>query len=811
MLKHFLKITLRNFATQKAYSFINVLGLAIGLSSAILIYMYLNDELTYDTMHPDASQTYRMGLIYTNDDGDEEPVASVPGIWAKELTRRYSNVIASTRHFWLGYPVSIHNKEADKILLSENLHWVDSSYSKIMYLSLLSGDKESLFSAANSMAISESKAMALFGSTDIVGKTVELSHTFFQDQQFSTIISGVFEDYPSNSHMRPDYLVNMNILEPRFGENFHSQWDNWWLNSYVKVQAGTTAEELKGYTNQMLDERNDENREALAPFFTPITDLHFDTTVEWVTEGAGDINYLYIFGSIAILILIVASINYMNLATARSTRRAKEIGLRKTLGSDRTRLILQFLGESIITVFFSLLIAIIIVSIVIPYFNELSGKSFTFMDIWNPNIVLTALGACVIVSLLSGLYPALYLSSFHPVIVLNNRFTPGKGPELFRKILVTLQFSISVILIICTGIMFLQMNLIHTSKLSQAGDQMVSIRFGGNAPSEKYPVFKQEIVKDPSLPEVTMANHLPRQEYFGNIDFTFRFPGFDEKEYEWSLLNVEHNFMHMFDIELLAGRQFDKRLVSDSSVSAPFMVNEAAVKQLGLTNEEALGKAVNLDVGELQINGQVIGVVKDFPYRSIHSSIEPLFLTTWPHPVDKIVYVKLPKEDIAQKLEVLEEKWKAVFPGIGFDYWFIDEEFGRMYANEDRMTDLAKVFSLLAILVACLGVYGLASYLAERRMKEIGVRKILGASVGQIMVLLSQTFVSILVIASIIGIPLAYFLMDDWLESFVYKIDLSWWIFGASVLVIFLLAFFTASYETLRAARLDPAKYLREE
>ncbi|MEM6628655.1 MAG: ABC transporter permease [Bacteroidota bacterium] len=811
MLSNFLKIAFRNFFLHKVFSFINILGLAIGLACAILIYLFIHDELTFDQIHPDADTIYRMGVRYQEDGGEAFTSSSAPGIWAKALVETYPNVLAGTRNFWLGYPASLHNQEADKIVLTEKLFWIDSAYTDILYTPLISGNKEQLFDQKNAIALSESAARALFGTEDPLGKTIEISHVSFNGQNFPLIVTGVFENYPSNSHLRPDYLINMEVLEPRFGDNFHSQWNGWWLSTYVKVRSDTDAETLAAQMNELLDKNLSENREAFNPFFVKLTDTHFDTEVEWVIEGAGDMSYIYIFGSIALLILLVAAINYMNLATARSTRRAKEIGLRKTMGGRRIQLILQFFGESLLTVLLALVVALGLVALALPAFNGLSGKSFTFVSLFDPWILGVLFLGCLLLAIVSGLYPALYLSSFTPIKVLRKRFNPGSGPELFRKVLVTFQFAVSVVLIVCTGIILTQMRYVHSSKLGQVGDQMVSIRFGGSAPTEKYTVFKQSVEQDPDLPAVTLANHLPRQEYFGPINWNFRFPGVNELEYDWSLLNVEPNFPDLFDLEWVVGEKFPERLPGDTTSQAPFVMNETAVRNLGLSPEEALGTQVSITHNGGTQNGYVLGVVKDFPYRSMRNQVEPTLLSTWPHPVDKIIYVPLPKGKFAEKLAVLEAKWKEVFPGIGFDYWFVDEEFGRMYADEDRMADLAEILSILAILVACLGVYGLASYLAERKTKEIGIRKILGATLSNILLLLSQNFLVVLGIAALIGTPISYFLMKDWLQNFAYKVDMTWWMFAGAIFILFLLTALTVSFETLKAARLDPAKHLRAE
>ena len=810
MFFHYLKTALRSFTSQKVFTFINMAGLAIGLASAILIILFIFDELTFDTVHPDAENTYRVGTEFIQEDGSTNKIGYSPGIWAYGLKENYPEVKEATGLFWFGYPTVINNKPADKILLSEKLYWVDESFEKVIHFPVVKGSKESAFEKNNAIALNESMAEALFGDEDPLGKTLTINHPFLQ-QEYPMEVTAVYQDLPANTHVQGHYFANMKALEKEFGEGFNNSWDNFFVQTYFQTEEGADINKLEeGLAGLVASNTDQEN--PMTPVIIPIRDIHFDDEIEWVTEGAGDINYMYIFGSIAILILLIAGINYMNLATARSTKRAKEIGLRKALGGTRSQLITQFFGESLLTACISMLLALGIITILLPYFNQLAGKSFTLASLARPDILAIIAGTVVLVALFSGIYPAIYLSGFKPITVLRNKFAPGKGPEVFRRALVVFQFTISVILIICTSVVYLQMNMIRSSKLSEAGEQIVSIRFGGNAPANKYEVYRQSLMRDLELQQVSMANHLPRQEYFGNINLQMRFPGLNENEYDWNMLNVEHNFPEMFGLEMLAGKGFENREISDSSTVAPFIMNEAAAKVLDLDLNQALGTSVSIRLGQEQtLTGQVIGIVKDFPYKSMRTAIEPMLMTTFPSQIDKIVYVRLPKDKLEEKLTYLKTTWKEVIPGVGFDYWFLDSEFDRMYANESRMADLTEVFSLLAILIACLGVYGLASYLAERKMKEIGIRKILGASVQQIMGLLSKTFALILILSSIIAVPVAYFLMQDWLQNFVYRIGIAWWILVASVVAILVLTAITVSYDTIRAARLNPVDYLRED
>lgn len=813
MFRNYFKTAYRNILRQKGFSFINITGLAIGLASAMLIFLYIFDELTYDSIHPNAQNTYRIGHVRTFPNGESFNAPAAPGAWSTQLKEQYPEVLECVRYAWWGYPASIQNEVEDKILLSENIYWTDGSYPKVLHFKSLYGNGETAFDQPNSIALSRSMAASLFEEKNPVGKLLKVEHPALGDNSLSLIVSAIFEDYPNNSHIRPDYLVNIAAVYSAFPqlEEAMASWESGWWNSYIVTRTDADIDKLSENLNGLLEIHLAENAANYDPVFRKVTDLHFDSEFEWVNEGAGDMNYIYIFGSIAILILIIACINYMNLATARSAKRAKEIGLRKTLGGKRGQLVIQFLGESFMLSVLATVLAFGLMIIAIPLFNQVAQKSFHVSVLFQPVILLSASAIVIFVALCSGFYPALILSGFRPVEVLRGRFSTGKGSEVFRKTLVIFQFSISVVLMICTAFIMRQMNYLQDSKLSRSGDQMVSIRYGGNAPTDKYETYKQVLLQDPDISVVSMANHLPRQEYFGSIQSTFRFPSIGEDELSWSLLNVEHNFVDAFELDLIDGRTFDDRQLSDSSQIVSFLINEAGVRSLGLENEEILGLTVNQQLGEESISGQITGIVKDFPYRSMRSEIGPLLVTNRLHPIDKIVYVKLPEQKIGEKLAVLESKWKEVFPEVGFDYWFLSDEFQRMYANEDRMSELTKVFAFLALIVACLGIYGLASFLAERRNKEIGIRKVLGASIQSILLLLSKTFVLILLISSLVAIPLAYWLMNDWLQNFAYHINLSWYIFCGAIAVVFLISLFTVSYETIKAAFLNPIEYIRNE
>jgi putative ABC transport system permease protein len=584
-------------------------------------------------------------------------------------------------------------------------------------------------------------------------------------------------------------------------------WLQGWMDSYVVLRDGTDIEHMGNEFENLVSENLGEESGNFIPFLKSITDLHFDNEIKWYNEGSGDIAHLHIFGSIAIFLILIASINYMNLATARSAKRSREVGLRKVMGSNRSQLIFQFIIESFITTLLSLIFCLLLVFLVLPVFNNLAQKDFVFITFFNIRL-LAGMGAIIFcVSILAGSYPAFYLSKFKPVEVLKGGQGSIKGSDPLRKTLVIFQFSISFLMLICSGVLMKQINLMKSSKLNEQGEQILSIRFGGGtAPIEKYPVYKNSVLQDPNFNDVTMANHLPRLDYFGWIGITVKVPDVSDHEYDWSELNVDFNFPEVFNLEFLTGRDFMLENPADSDAC---LINEAAIKNLGIDISDAVGLRIE-DDGSQRIS-TVIGVVKDFPYRSMYQTIEPLRIVARPHHTNHIVYVRLPVKNIQEHILTLESKWKELFPGVGFDYWFLDEEFNRLYESEIRMSGLSESFSLIAIFIACLGLFGLASYMTEQKTKEIGIRKVLGASVKQVLVLFLSTFIKMLLISAIVSVPIAIFLMNKWLQQFVYRVSVDWKIILTAIGIIFGITILTVSYELIKASIANPVNAIMHE
>jgi putative ABC transport system permease protein len=477
--------------------------------------------------------------------------------------------------------------------------------------------------------------------------------------------------------------------------------------------------------------------------------------------------------------------------------------------------------ESFTLVLISAVIALLLVALFLPQFNQLTGKLFTVNHLFDPAMLLIAGGVIVFVTLLAGSYPAIFVSGFQPANVLKGKFEFRKGSTLFRQFLTTVQFIVAVTLLVGTVIVVRQMDMMRNSKLNEAGKQIVSIRYGGftgDASDQKYLAFKNLVVQDPDIEAMTLANHLPRLDFFGPVNMNMQFPEISEDRHEWFQLNGDFDFPKTFKMNIIAGRDFDHSNIGDSTA---ILLNESAARSLKLTPEELVGKTVIRpqfvmgynppDSTRPPVSGIVIGVIEDFPYRSMHRRIDPLAICPKPHSFDRIIHVRLPASQMGEKIALLEQTWKQVFPDFGFDYWFVDEEFGRMYENEVKVAELTEKFSALAILITCVGLYGLASFLSEQRTKEIGIRKTLGASNIQILVLLLKVFAKLLLIACIIGVPIAWYLSSRWLESFVYQTPLGVMVFAVAVGMIVTITFVTVGYESLKASLANPVNALKHE
>lgn len=832
MLFNYLLLAFRNLRKQRGYTIVNTLGLAIGLASALFIFMYVRDELTFDQHHPYADNTYRLGFRQEFPNGESDGFPGVPAGWDNYLKDTYPSVSHISSFVTAGMPASIHYVPSDRILLTEEIIWAEPNIGDILAIDIIQGDRSSPLKDVNSLLIDQSTAKELFGNEDPLNKTVSLSHTYMTNgQKVEMMITGVYKDFPANTHIRPQFIANTLSLKP-FIQDLETllntamgDGDRGYFTQSLFVctdpsQLPVMQEDLQKRANQIITRYNLDFK--LKPLIRKITDVHFDQELSWsVSHKPADKKYVMVFVTIALLILVVACINYVNLSTAKSASRAKEIGLRKTFGGFRLQLFVQFMTESFVLVFISAVLALLLLALFIPQFNQLTGKTFSNAHLVEPSMLLIMAGVILFVTLLAGSYPALFVSGFQPANVLKGKFEFRKGSIFFRQFLTTVQFVVAVTLLVGTVIVVRQMDLMRNSKLNEAGKQIVSIRYGGftgTANDQKYLAFKRLVLQDADIEALTLANHLPRLDYFGPINMTMQFPEIGEEKHEWFQLNGDFDFPKTFKMNIIAGRDFDPENIGDSTA---ILLNESAAKALKLTPDQLVGKTVirpeytmgytRPDSTRVPITGIVIGVIEDFPYKSMHSKIDPLAICPKPHNFDRIIHVRLPAKNMGEKIATLEKAWKEVFPDFGFDYWFVDEEFGRMYENEVRVAQLTEKFSALAILITCVGLYGLASFLSEQRTKEIGIRKTLGASNLQVLVLLLNIFAKLLLIACVIGVPVAWYLSSRWLESFVYQTPLGVMVFVGSIAIIMAITLLTVGYESLKASLTNPVKALKHE
>ncbi len=831
MLSNYFLLAIRNLTKQRGYAAVNTLGLTIGLVSAIFILLYVRDEMTFDTMHPKASTTYRMGYWMQFNNGEVQTYPNVPAGWDNYLKDNYQGVTEISSYIQQGMPTSIHYLPDDKIMLTEDIIWAEANIGKLLYLDFIHGDPETALKEPNSIILSENAAKKFFGEGEAINKSLSASHMMTNNTKIELLVTGVYRDMPANSHIRPQYIASINSLNPFIqkldqalnefmGDGEYGMWTQSFFSATDENQISIMQQDLQKRSDEIIEKYKLDLK--FRPIIKKITELHFDQSMDWsITSKSADKNYLYIFITIAILILVVASINYINLATARSARRAKEIGLRKTFGSQRTQIFFQFMLESFLLVVISAFFALVLVALLLPEFNTLSEKTFQLSDLLNPEMILIIGAVVIFVTLLGGSYPAIFISGFEPATVLKGKFAFRKGSTIFRQTLIGLQFGVALMLLIGSMVLVRQMDLMRNSKLNEAGKQIISIRFGGfgqNAATDmQYSTYKNMLLADPQIASVTLANHLPRLDYFGPLNMRFQFPDIKEEEHEWFQLNGDYDFPKTFGLKIIAGRDFDPLNVTDSTA---ILLNESAVKMLKLTPQEMIGKIVirpahsyygDVDSTHAPVRGKVIGVVEDFPFRSMQYKIDPLGIAARPHLDDRIIHVRLATREMGEKIQFLEQAWKNLFPNYGFDYWFVDDEFGRMYKNETRISGLTEKFSALAIFITCIGLYGLASFMAQQRTREIGIRKAMGSSNAQIINLLLKVFAKLLLIASIIAVPITYLMSAKWLERFVYKTPLSIEVFTLALLILVLITLITVGYETWKAAKTNPVDTLRNE
>lgn len=803
-ISHFFKIFFRSLKHGRTSAFINMAGLVLSLVSFIAIWLYVNDELSYDTFHADAGKIYRISHSFSRMvDGAEETDARLPGVWVEALSNETA-IAAHTRFSKFGYAGSVSYPKGDKLFEEPMVFWADTSYTTIFHLDLIKGtDAEQVLKDPSRVIITASIAAKYFGDNDPLGEEIIYSRG---GMDFPLIVAAVVKDYPSSSHIHPAFIVNNRALDPlwaRDGDDRINSNGDAFTYSFIKLNDESDLPEVVAAIEPIVRRNGDPSVKAV---FTKLTDIHFTQGFLVELETPADKMYVYIAASVGILILVIAGINYMNLATARSLRRSKEVGLRKTLGVRRVSLVSQFIGESIMMMLISFLIAIALAGLGLPFFNQLLGKSFTIASLFENNTLVILVMVVLVLGILAGSYPAFYLSRFKPVDVLKGKAVSGSAPENFRKVLVVFQFSITMVLIICAVIIQSQLSFIQQGKLASHTNQVITLKTGGDITT-----FRNLVVQNKNIVDVSLSDHMPRQENFGFITHPFIIKSKGEEQFMLDMLKADERFVPMFGLELIAGRNFSYASPGDQ---LNVIVNEAALKSLRFTPEEALGQEIGMargydDMEQIPV-GKIIGVVRDFPYNSVRQSISPLVISGY-HKATETMNLKIEAGKINETIGEIESAWKKMYPGFAFQYWFMDQEFERMYTSELRMAKLSNYFTAFTIVIACLGLFGLASFTAEQKTKEIGIRKVLGASTTQILLMLTNRFVVLVLVSCVVAVPLSMYSMNLWLQSFAYRTSMHWSVFAGAGLFILLLTYLTVGIESLRAANANPVESIRHE
>lgn len=802
MLRNYFIVAIRNILKQKFYSFINILGLTIGIAATLFIILYINDELSFDRFHTHIDQMYRVGLKGRLA-GQEVNVAATPPPLAQAMVKEVPGVEAAIR-MWQWEDVVIRYE--DQVYTEDLIFHTDSNFFEFFTFKMIEGDPKTALKEPNSIVLTESVASKFFGDGEKLGRIL----TFSNDNK-AMKVTGVVEDPPHNTHFNFNYLVS-------FSSNDFGKSDQWLSNSLYTcflVNENADVDEIERKLNEDLIpkyvgpqlqqflgislEQFLENDGAYGYFINPVKDLHLYSSVQFDLGTPGDIDYIYIFAAIGLFILIIASINFMNLSTAKSARRSREVGMRKTFGSLKRQLIAQFLIESIIYSLMAVLLAVILVAVLLSEFNQLSGKDLNFISLLQLELIGGTFLLILIVGILAGSYPAFYLTSFRITEVLKGKVSSGTRSRTVRGGLVVLQFAISILLIICTILVYNQLQYTQNKNLGFNKERVIVISNVDRLNSNRK-AFKDALMQESAIVAASYSNSM-----IPGVNNTtiFRKPGLDE-DHIIGMYFADYEHSEVLGFELAKGRIFSRDFPSDSTA---ILVNEAVVDEMGW--EDPIGEKLISFNGPQPMELEVVGVLKDFNFESLRERVRPILIRLGDF--GNVMGVRYRTDDPRQAINLIENKWKEFASSEPFEYQFLDDNFENLYRSEQRMGTLFSIFTLLAIVIACLGLFGLAAFTAEQRTREIGIRKTMGATGFIIARLMSMEFIKYILIAFLIAIFPAYYFISNWLENFAYRIDIGLWVFVVSGMMGMVIALLTVSFQAIKAARINPATTLRYE
>ena len=790
MFKSLLKNAFRNITNKFGYSFLNILGMTLGIASALFLILYVTDELSFDKYHEHADRIYRVqSHITETDDEFTWIVAQIP--FGPQVKEDYPEVESMTRLF--NFQRALF-KNGDIEFTEENVYYADSTFFDIFTYRVLEGSTDGALDRPNSMVLTHTMADRYFSGETAVGKTLKVGEEIYT-------IYAVIEDVPKNSHVLFDGLVSRNSLPAQMGS-----WGNFGVFTYLLLKPGEDPAVFQEKLKEMYDRYMASIFESIGISIEyelmKVTDIHLHSDNGGEPQPTGSIQYVLIFSIVAFFLLLIATLNYISLATARSAKRAKEISIRKVIGSKRSLLITQFLAESSMLTLFSLVLSIGLLMILLPQLNLLSGKDFSLDVLGRPVAILSLIGIMLLVGILGGIYPALYLSRFSPVIVMKGVTQSGTSRGVFRKVLTVIQFTISAVMIASTLVVINQLNYMQNKEQGWNMDGVISMQLPDNEPISKMRLLKEQLLGNPQIEHAGLTNTRIGNGS-GKVIFQMETSnGLEPRGINFAV--VDQDFVETLGIQMVEGRDFSLDFIGDTLTGV--VVNQTLAQRLNW--EEPIGKRVQLGDGG-QIMAQVIGVMKDYHQTGMYNEVESLMLV---YRLDNpILYVKMAGDDSGNTLDFIGEKWEEIFPGKPFEYSFLEDDFMEQFSNDRNRRTVFAGFTILIIVIACLGLFGLASYTTERRAREVGIRKVFGASIARILRMITWEFLLLIMISFAISIPAAWFLMRDWLQDFVYRYKMGPVIFLWTILLILLPTVITVSYQSYKAATANPADTIHEE
>ena len=797
MLKNLLKISLRTIWKEKTYSVLNITGLTIGITCSMFLLMYIMHELSYDRYHVNAPNIYRVvSNIKEPDNAFTWAVAQIP--LAEELRDNYPEVKNAVRFFGTG---RVQYKNGDKQFYEEDFYLADSTVFDMFTYQFLSGDPATALDNPFSIVLTEKTARKYFSDVSAaLGQSIQNQ----QGEEFK--VTGILDDIPTNSHFLFDGLISRSTRP-----GFTGHWGNFGVATYVQLPEGYDLTKMYTSLDKVIKEKVDPIFEqygvTIKYELQPILDIHLYSKIQDEAEEGGDITYIYIFASVALFMLIIACINYMNLATARSVNRAREVGVRKVLGSQRGQLMAQFITESVVIAFIAMAISMVLIYALLPFFNDLANKTLPFGFILQAPVLLGLAAIVLFVGVVGGSYPAFYLSGFNPVNVLKGKVAVRGGNAFFRKFLVAFQFFISIFMLISTLVVFDQLQFMRNKDLGFDKERVVRLSLNEQALREKAQALVNRLKQAPEIVSVGLASSWPGRGIGKNlIKVEDNAGNFSDRGVD--LYTADYDYIKTMGMKIVEGRDFSREVTSDTTYAV--IVNESMVKRMSW--DDPIGKKFIFDGGEEpDVEKRVVGVVKDYHQNSLYDAIEPLMIMLVLE--NNNLLIRTAEGDVRQSLAAIEKAWKELFPTYTFEYNFLDADFNSQYKADEKRSQIFTAFSGLTVVIACLGLLGLAAFTTEQRTKEIGVRKVIGASVQNLVVLVSREFFLLVGIGMLFAFPVAWYFTSDWLQNFAYRIELQkeWPIFAVSALLAFLITLGTVGFHVVRAASANPVKSLRDE